>query len=91
MRVLLVPIFSQLGRLDEAARLLEAWWERLNERGEGASERAIDQLRMHIELDFKPNPAQDVRAYLDQASHMVARRRSRLAGSREPGDPDGRI
>ncbi len=38
-----------------------------NERGEGASERAIDQVRMHIELDFKPNPVAKVRAYLDQA------------------------
>ena len=67
--MLLVPIFSQLGRKGEAARLIEAWWERLDEQGEGASERAIAQLRMHIELDFKPNPAQDVRAYLDEASH----------------------
>ena len=58
VRVLLVPIFSQLGRLDEAQRLLEEWWEHLNEMGEGASERAIDQVRMHIELAFKPNPVE---------------------------------
>ena len=50
VRVLLVPIFSQLGRLDEAQRLLEDWWEQLDKIGEGASERAIDQLRMHMEL-----------------------------------------
>jgi thioredoxin-like negative regulator of GroEL len=68
-RVLLVPIYSQLGRLDEAQRLLEAWWDRLNEWGEGASERAIDQVRMHIELAFKPNPVSAVRAYLDEAHH----------------------
>ena len=42
--------FSQLGRLDKAQALLEAWWEHLNSMGEGASERAIDQVRMHIEL-----------------------------------------
>jgi Tfp pilus assembly protein PilF len=67
LHVLLAPIFSQLGRLDEAQRLLEAWWEDLDKNGEGASERAIDQVRMHIELEFKPNPVENVRAYLDQA------------------------
>jgi enediyne biosynthesis protein E4 len=71
VRVLLVPIYSQLGRLDEARRLLEEWWEHLNETGEGASERAIDQVRMHIELAFKPNPVEKVRAYLDQADRMA--------------------
>jgi enediyne biosynthesis protein E4 len=72
VRVLLVPIFSQLGRLDEAQHLLEQWWERLNQIGEGASERAIDQVRMHIELALKPNPVENVREYLDQASRMAA-------------------
>jgi thioredoxin-like negative regulator of GroEL len=71
VHVLLVPIFSQLGRLDEAQRLLQAWWNRLNERGEGATERAIDQLRMHLELAFRPNPIENVRAYLDQAGRMA--------------------
>ena len=71
VRVLLVPIYSQLGRIDEAQRLLEEWWERLNETREGASERAIDQVRMHIELAFKPNPVENVRMYLEQASRMA--------------------
>ena len=71
VRVLPVPIFSQLGRLDEAQGLLEAWWEHLNKLGEGASERAIDQVRMHIELALKPNPVEQVRAYLDQAYQMA--------------------
>jgi tetratricopeptide (TPR) repeat protein len=71
VRVLLVPIFSQLGRLDEAQRLLEDWWQELNNAGEGASERAIDQVRMHVELAFKPNPVDNVRAYLDQAFQMA--------------------
>ena len=59
-RFLLVPIYSQLGRLDEAERLIEERWEHLNETGEGASEPAIDLVRMHIELTFKPNPVEDV-------------------------------
>ena len=71
VRALLVPIFSQLGRLDEAERLIEDWWEHLNELGEGASEPAIDQVRMHIELAFRPNPVENVRTYLDQASKLA--------------------
>jgi thioredoxin-like negative regulator of GroEL len=70
-RFLLVPIFSQLGRKDEAARLIEQRWEHLNETGEGASEPAIDLVRMHIELHFKPNPVDSVRAYLDQAARLT--------------------
>ena len=66
-----MPIFSQLGRLDEAQRLIEDQWERLKETGEGASERAIDLVRMHIELAFKPNPVEKVREYLDQAARMA--------------------
>jgi thioredoxin-like negative regulator of GroEL len=71
-RFLLAPIFSQLGRLDEAERLIEERWEHLNETGEGASEPAIDLVRMHIELTFKPNPVENVRAYLDQAANLAA-------------------
>jgi enediyne biosynthesis protein E4 len=71
VRMLLVPIYSQLGRLDEAMGLLESWWEHLHKIGEGASERAIDQVRMHIELEFKPNPVENVRAYLGEASQRA--------------------
>ncbi len=71
LRFLLVPIYSQLGRLREAERLIEDWWERLNQTGEGASERAIDLVRMHIELTFKPNRLDDVRAYLEQAAALA--------------------
>jgi predicted Zn-dependent protease len=71
LRFLLVPIFSQLGRIDEGKRLIEARWEHLRQTGEGASEPAIDLVRMHIELDFKPSPIADVRTYLDQASRMT--------------------
>jgi thioredoxin-like negative regulator of GroEL len=71
VRALLVPIYSQLGRLDEAQQLLRDWWESLNRKGEGASERAIDQVRMHVELAFRPNPVENVRAYLDQAYRMA--------------------
>jgi thioredoxin-like negative regulator of GroEL len=71
-RFLLVPIYSQLGRLDEAGRLIEERWKHLNETGEGASEPAIDLVRMHIELTLKPNPVENVRAYLDAAASRAA-------------------
>jgi thioredoxin-like negative regulator of GroEL len=67
---LLVPIYSQLGRLDEAERLIEGRWNQLNESGAGASEPAIDLVRMHIQLTFKPNPAKDVLAYLESAAGL---------------------
>ena len=41
LRAMLVPLYSQLGRVDEAERLVENRWEHLNATGEGASERAI--------------------------------------------------
>lgn len=69
-RFLLVPIFSQLGRIDEAERLIEERWERLNETGEGASEPAIDLVRMHIQLAFTPNTVEDARAYLETAAGL---------------------
>ena len=67
-----MPIYSQLGRLDEAERLIEERWKHLNETGEGASEPAIDLVRMHIELTLKPNPVENVRAYLDEAASRAA-------------------
>ncbi len=69
--VLLVPIYSQLGRLEEAQQLIKNQWEHLNATGQGASERAIDLVRMHIALDFKPNPVDDVCTYLDQARRLA--------------------
>ena len=71
LRFLLVPIYSQLGLLDEAKRLIEERWENLRQTGEGASEPAIDLVRMHIDLDFRPNPVADARTYLEQASRMA--------------------
>ncbi len=71
-RFLLVPIYSQLGRIDEAERLIEERWEHLNETGEGASESAIDLVRMHIELTLKPNPVKDVRTYLGEAASRAS-------------------
>jgi tetratricopeptide (TPR) repeat protein len=66
LRVLLVPIYSEEGRLDEAERLIEDQWAHLNAAGEGATEPAIKLIRLHIELTFKPVPVETVRSLLDR-------------------------
>ena len=71
LRVLLVPIFAQLGRIDEAQRLLRERWHALNSAGEGASEQALNLVLLHIELRLKPNPVENVRAYLGKAGNLA--------------------
>jgi enediyne biosynthesis protein E4 len=68
LRLLLVPMYRLLGRIDEAERLIEDHWEHLNAMGEGALEPAIQLLRRHIELTLKPAAVEDVRAELDAAA-----------------------
>ena len=58
--VLLVPMFSQLGRIDEAERLIEDRWEHLNARGEGALEPAIKLLRQHIDPSWRTIPVENI-------------------------------
>jgi enediyne biosynthesis protein E4 len=69
--VLLVPTFSDLGRIDEAERLIEDRWEHLNAKGEGALEPAIKLVRQHIELTLKARPIETIRGFLDQAGRQA--------------------
>ena len=69
--LLLVPMYSELGRSDEARQLIEDQWDHLNARGEGGLEPAIKLLRQHIELTWKPSPVETVRAALDQAARLA--------------------
>ena len=64
LRVLLVPMFSDQGRIVEADRLIADRWEYLNSRGEAALEPAIKLLREHIELTWKPTPVEKLHAAL---------------------------
>jgi enediyne biosynthesis protein E4 len=66
----LVPLFTELGRIDEAERLIEDRWEHSNTLGEGALEPAIKLLRLHIDLALKPTPVETIRAFLDQAARL---------------------
>jgi tetratricopeptide (TPR) repeat protein len=66
--ILLGPIYSHQGRIEEAKRLIEARWDHLNKVGEGASEKAINLLRLSIEIQAKAVPLEATRAFLDEAA-----------------------
>ena len=69
--VLLVPTYSDQGRMDEAGRLIEDRWEYLNARGEGALEPGIKLVLEHIELSFMAKPVGTVRDFLERASQLA--------------------
>ena len=69
--VLLVPVFSELGRVDEAERLIDDRWESLNAKGEGALEPGIKLVLQHIELGLTANPVETIRAALERASQLA--------------------
>ena len=71
VRVLLAPIYGQLGRIEEAERLIEARWEQLNETGEGTPDKGIVLVRLHIELKWKGTPVETIRGYLDQTGRAA--------------------
>ena len=71
LRMLLIPIFVQEGRAEEAERLIESRWRNLDAKGEGASEQAINLARLHMELRWNVPPADAVRAYLDQVGRLA--------------------
>jgi tetratricopeptide (TPR) repeat protein len=69
--VSLVPILSELGRVDEAEGFIENRWEHLKALGEGALDPAIKLVRQHIELTLKATPVETIRASLEQASKLA--------------------
>jgi Flp pilus assembly protein TadD len=69
--VMLVPLFGDLGRSDEAERLIEDRWEHLNQIGEGALEPAIKLVRQHVELTLKPSTVDAVRTILERAAKLA--------------------
>jgi tetratricopeptide (TPR) repeat protein len=64
----LVPIMIDLGRRDEAAELIEARWEYLNARGQGALDSAIKLLLRHVEVTTGMVAIEAVRTSLDEAA-----------------------
>lgn len=64
--ILLVPIYSQIGRSDEAGRLIEERWQHLFDHGEATAEHSIELARLHLELTWKASSIDDLRLYFDQ-------------------------
>ena len=69
--VLLVPIYADQGRVEEAERLVVDRWEYLDARGEGALEPAINLVLQHIELTLKGTLVATVRAALERAAKLA--------------------
>jgi tetratricopeptide (TPR) repeat protein len=68
---MLLPLFSDLGRVEEAERLIEDRWEHENALGEGALEPAIKLILQHIGLTSNEPPVEKVRAVLDRAAGLA--------------------
>jgi len=71
LNALLAPIYCQQGRFEEAGRLIEAEWDQMNQKGEGASEKAVNLVRLHRDLNGKIAPPEATRAYLEQAARSA--------------------
>jgi thioredoxin-like negative regulator of GroEL len=69
--ILLGPIYCQEGRVSDAMHLIEALWRRHNESGNAASETAINQLRLYIQLQLTPISDETIRATLDRAGRIA--------------------
>ena len=71
LRVLLVPIFREQRRIEEAERLIEDRWQHLNASGEGALEPAIKLLLEHIDLTLNPTPVDEIRTFLEGVAKVT--------------------
>ena len=71
VRLFLGLVYSLQGRVDEGKRLIETSWDRLNAAGEGASDRAILLLRLHIQLWRQTPSVEEVRSFLDHVARSA--------------------
>ena len=69
--VLLVPIYSQIGRAADAERLIENRWEHLFTNGEATPEQSIKLVRVHMDLTWKAPSIEELRLYLDQVGRAA--------------------
>jgi enediyne biosynthesis protein E4 len=67
LRLFLGLVYSLQGRVEERDRVIEASWDRLNAAGDGASERAIRLVRLHIQTPT----IEEARAFLEQAARSA--------------------
>ena len=71
LRILLVPLFIQQGRLEDAQRPIEDRWEHLHEKGEEASELAVNLARLSLDLHWAPPPLEPLRAELERVAALA--------------------
>ena len=69
--MILIPIFVQQGRAEEAGRLVESRWRSLDARGEGTTDQAVNLARLHMELRVNVPPAEPLREYLDRVGRLA--------------------
>ncbi|MFI5455379.1 MAG: tetratricopeptide repeat protein [Isosphaerales bacterium] len=69
--LLLGPVYCLQGRSEEAERFIQARWNHLAGTGQGASEAAINLVRLHIEQQRTSTPVEEVRSLLDQAAQSA--------------------
>ena len=69
--VLLVPIYSRIGRSDDAERLIEDRWEHLYKKGEATPEQSIKLVRVNMDLTWKAPSLEALRVYLDQVGRAA--------------------
>jgi enediyne biosynthesis protein E4 len=66
-----VPIYLAQGRVEEAKRLIEVRWNRINDHGDGALEQAINLVRAYVDLRGKTTSIEATRALLDDAARLA--------------------
>jgi tetratricopeptide (TPR) repeat protein len=71
LSVVLVPMYCQQGRFEEAGRLIQAQWDQLNQTGEGASEQAINFVRLYMDIQRKTALIEAARVYLEHAAQQA--------------------
>jgi enediyne biosynthesis protein E4 len=71
VRALLVPMYRELGLIDEAERLIEERWEHLNALDQGALEPAINLVLEHVDLTLKVLPLDTTRGFLDRVAKLA--------------------
>jgi len=69
--LLLGPVYLLQGRVEEEERFIETRWNHLAGTGQGASDAAINLVRLHIELWRTSTPIEGVRSFLDQAARSA--------------------
>ena len=70
-RMILIPIFVQQGRAQDAKRLIESRWRTLDAQGEGTIEQAVNLARLHMEMRWNVPPAVTLREYLEQVGRLA--------------------